>query len=950
MATTETFAMGDGTTTEFGFPFPYIKTEDVKVELQEYDATQTAGNQIISRQTITAFIVPSNNPTVVQFSSIGTATNYQAANGAPLANHAVSGLAIRVRIYRFTDADSIPATFIQGSAIRAQDLNDNFEQNLYIMQERQNTIVSIQTGGIGENVISTNALQDDSVDASKLRDSVSDDTQRAVTTNHIRDNAVTSAKIANVDSNLVTFDQSVAGSVSRTVESKLKDVISVKDFGAVGDGVTDDTAAIQAAIDSAGSNSVIQFGSETYLISSAIKIDGTLRNLSGVNLVGTATLKLASNVQRQNIIESISGKNHTIKGLRLEHNADRGGFFSRHAPTPGLTANSGATLKTTANSGDTTVSIQATTLTGKLGPGDTISFTGDATIYTVTNTTTASSNELLGITITPALAGTIVAGTALGVYQHPRYKTKTGYSSGSSVITLDALSIQNNSSPFPAVALRVGEQFQFLKRTVGSLNSYSVDPAHTTVYTVQSEVPVSSGGIGKEFVNVTISPALTQAVSANTFITSIQDANNRYSCGIYLANSDSVTVEDVEVDQAVWHGILIGTGPRTAPGYTPGGTGANINGCRISNFGGNGIAGGDQPNMVIIGNRVLNNTSNVGHGIFPDSGCDNCIISSNVISDVVSGVYSFSNDYLIVEGNTISGSIMGMTIDSTSNTCTIDGNVITGDSDSTAGIYIRKGDLVNNYAFSAMVVSSNVIRGIANGAGITLRNAGAAITTTPLDDNVFITISDNIISESYTYGIELISTIRSLVSGNNVTYSNSHGISIKDCKVVSLKDNTISNWGLTANAAGIYLINSDEISLDGNYAAKIQFTSANTQYGLQVDTGVTNLRAGRNYFKGDTAQTNIDLANIDTTLSVTALLDYPSIPSKAAADLTVAVTGARPLDIVRVSPPAVGIGLCMFNAFVSSNDVVTVRAFNPALSAVDLAPATFRIQVDKYSV
>ena len=196
MATTETTAFGDGTTILFSFPFPYLKTEDIKVELQRYDSTQTSGNEIISRQTISAFTVPSNNPTAVQFSAV-TESDYQESTGAPKLNFGSTTDTVRVRVFRFTDADSIPSTFIQGSSIRAQDLNNNFEQTLYIMQERQNTIEAIQLGGIGENVISTSALQDDAVTADKLRDSIADDTQRSVTTNHIRNDAITTPKIIN---------------------------------------------------------------------------------------------------------------------------------------------------------------------------------------------------------------------------------------------------------------------------------------------------------------------------------------------------------------------------------------------------------------------------------------------------------------------------------------------------------------------------------------------------------------------------------------------------------------------------------------------------------------------------------------------------------------------------------------------------------------------------------
>ena len=100
MAVTQNSYVGNGSTTTYSFTFPYLKTSEIKASL---DATVT-----------TAFTTPT--ATTVQF------------NTAP-------GSGVKIKIYRETDSDSLTATFYAGSAIKSEDLNDNFTQNLYATQE-----------------------------------------------------------------------------------------------------------------------------------------------------------------------------------------------------------------------------------------------------------------------------------------------------------------------------------------------------------------------------------------------------------------------------------------------------------------------------------------------------------------------------------------------------------------------------------------------------------------------------------------------------------------------------------------------------------------------------------------------------------------------------------------------------------------------------------------------
>ena len=90
--------------------------------------------------------------------------------------------------------------------------------------------------------------------------------------------------IGTTDSSLVTYVPAGTGATQRTVQAKLRDVVSVKDFGAVGDGVTDDTAAIQNAINFSASinGCYVKIPSGTYKISSTLLI-----TKSNIKIIGS---------------------------------------------------------------------------------------------------------------------------------------------------------------------------------------------------------------------------------------------------------------------------------------------------------------------------------------------------------------------------------------------------------------------------------------------------------------------------------------------------------------------------------------------------------------------------------------------------------------------------------------------------------------------------------------
>jgi hypothetical protein len=141
---------------------------------------------------------------------------------------------------------------------------------------------------------------------------------------------------------LVGFIQSGTGAVARTSQDKLRESVSVKDFGAVGDGVTDDTAAFVAAFAAAekvyapAQTVSYRLSSFTIPANRELLTDGfatVLHQLAGTAVgtrmivVGGSNVRIGSMTTKGNISTDTDEQNHSIY---IQANATTGSINNIH--------------------------------------------------------------------------------------------------------------------------------------------------------------------------------------------------------------------------------------------------------------------------------------------------------------------------------------------------------------------------------------------------------------------------------------------------------------------------------------------------------------------------------------------------------------------------------------------------------------------------------------------
>lgn len=222
----------DGAQTSFTYPFPIFEAADLEVRID--GSVQNAGFTV---------------------GGAGSSDGGTVAFAAPPAAGTLVTLRRNLVVARTSD-------FQENGVLRSRTLNDELDYQVAALQEVKEELgqtIRLDPGEVG----TLSALPARSVRANRLLafDSVGD--------------------VTVLDRGQGTVTLPFPGGVPRTVEDKFAEILSARDFGAVGDGVADDGPALQAAMNAAAaSGHALEIGEGSYRTTMPLRLLSAAAGLS----------------------------------------------------------------------------------------------------------------------------------------------------------------------------------------------------------------------------------------------------------------------------------------------------------------------------------------------------------------------------------------------------------------------------------------------------------------------------------------------------------------------------------------------------------------------------------------------------------------------------------------------------------------------------------------------